>query len=246
MNTKIKYLIFTLTLIAFIALCVFLEVNPSPKHQVRVEFISHSPYHLVDGDSIKKMVEKSTDSTHNDSLSHRLLEIEKDIAHNPYIEQALVYADPSGEILVKIKEHTPLYRVIGKNTDYYVSRDGSHMPLLYGQGIDIPLVSGEIDSLSHIDVVSVIDAMTKDPFFQDIFMGIDISRYNKGNGHGYTLTASTRLQDIKVILGDGSYIDEKIENFKALYTYLIKEDRLKEYKIVNLEFVDYLVLQRKK
>ena len=56
----------------------------------------------------------------------------------------------------------------------------------------------------------------------------------------------TPLQDIKVILGDGSYIDEKIENFKALYTYLIKEDRLKEYKIVNLEFVDYLVLQRKK
>lgn len=246
MNIKIKYIIFTLSVIAFISLCIFLEINDRPSRNVNIEYVARSPYKMIETDSIKSFIDKVIASTPADSLSISLLKAEETINQNPYIEKAEVYLEPSGQILARISEQLPLYRVVGDSIDYYNSRNASRMPLKKGINVNVPFVSGDIDSLSHIEVVRVLDAMQEDPFFCDVFMDIDVKRYNKGEGYGYTLTASTRLEGIKVILGDGTFIEEKIENFKALYSYLTRDDKLKEYKVVNLEFVDYLVLQRKK
>ena len=40
-------------------------------------------------------------------------------------------------------------------------------------------------------------------------------------------------------------LDVKLDNFRVIYSYLYDQNRTGDYKVVNLEFVNYLICQKK-
>ena len=73
-----------------------------------------------------------------------------------YIEKAEVYLEPSGQILARISEQLPLYRVVGDSIDYYNSRNASRMPLKKG----INVLSENLPTQTMKEAVELCEAET--------------------------------------------------------------------------------------
>ncbi|MDD4820177.1 MAG: hypothetical protein PHD21_05015 [Flavobacteriales bacterium] len=245
MNIKLKYIISIVSVLAFIGLAVFLENKTSNTKAVRTQVMQASGYGFADVDAIRSLVEKNTNDVQSDSLSKRLFSIEDKITKNPYIERSVVYLQPSGEILVQLWEEIPLARVINDSVNYYLCTSGKNMPVKVGVGASVPMVFGRVNKDNVDGVKSLLASVKGDSFFNKIFVGLRINTFPTKKGSGYCYTVDTRLDGLKVIFGDQRDMTVKMDNFKIIYNYLSEQDRIKEYKSVNLEFVNYIICTKK-
>lgn len=65
------------------------------------------------------------------------------------------------------------------------------------------------------------------------------------DGNVYDYAVYTRSPGFKVVLGTTEDLDVKLDNFRVIYSYLYDQNRTGDYKVVNLEFVNYLICQKK-
>lgn len=92
--------------------------------------------------------------------------MEQHIARSPYVERAMVYRRPSGEVRVDLWEEQPSFRLVTDTGNYYVSRKDRLMPVRAGVGVDVPLVSGQVDREAFPKVREVIARVEQDDFFR--------------------------------------------------------------------------------
>jgi len=110
---------------------------------------------IIDVDNTHKFIDKETvekmlitnsvniDSCIIDNLNFG--EIEKIIESNPYIKQADVYSNFSGQVFIRLKQRNPVMRVITKNnTHYYIDDECKLMPVCTNYSANVIVVSGEI------------------------------------------------------------------------------------------------------
>ena len=245
MSKKVKYALFFLALAAFVAFSVLMEVAGLGPSRVKVEIKQSSGYGFVDAEALKKYVLEKVDGLSGDSLSKRIFSQEKKISQNPYIEKVVVYAQPSGDIRVELWEEIPVFRLVTDTGNYYVSRRDKMMPVKAGTGVDVPVVSGQADKKSFPDIRWLISALKEDKFFSSQTVGIEVSRRKKKDGNVYDYAVYTRSPGFKVVLGTTEDLDVKLDNFRVIYSYLYDQNRTGDYKVVNLEFVNYLICQKK-
>lgn len=245
MGKKVKYALFFLSLAVFAAFCVLMEAAGGGPSRVRVDVKQPSGYGFVDAAALKKYVLEKIDGLSGDSLSHRIFSEEKRISKNPYIEKVVVYAQPSGDIRVELWEEIPVFRLVTDTGNYYVSRRDKMMSVKAGAGVDVPVVSGQADRKSFPDIRTMISALQGDEFFSSQTVGIEVSRRRKKDGNVYDYTVFTRSPGFKVVFGTTEDLDVKLDNFRVIYSYLYDHDRTGDYKVVNLEFVNYLICQKK-
>lgn len=244
MSKRVGYLIFALTAVAFIVFAVMMERAGAGASHVKVDVKQSSGYGFVDIEALKAYVEKNLSKVSPDSVSGRILPIEKHVSRNPYIEKTLVYRQPSGDVKVELWEEQPSFRIVTDSGNYYVSRVGNIMPVKAGIGVDVPLVYGRAEKGSFPGVKEVIRRVERDDFFSTQAIGIQVSRRFKNGKAVYDYAVDTR-SGMKVMLGMAEDMDVKFENFGIIYAYLYSAGKTDDYKVVNLEFGNYLICQKK-
>lgn len=259
-----KVLQIVVLLLVFAGFCVIVGFAMVDQESVRCTSInitirdSEKPG-FINKTDIRKIIFDEFDSLTGQYLKNiNTDEVEKLLLRNPYIADARVYSTVKGEIFIDLVRHEPLVRVINQdNEGYYLSKNGTPMPLRRVFIPKLPVASGYIsEKLSNISgqkfminnadvrnspllgkIHHVAEELTKNDFMNRYITQIYVDE--KGQ---FELTPSDGK--FNIILGDASDVPVKFENFIAFYQGVALKMKADSISSVNLKFINQVVCKK--
>ena len=220
------------------ALVVFLYSFTSERNKKRkitkidVEFIDENRPFVALNTVNKLLIQSQDNITSINKETLDLKEMENRLLKNPMIRDAHVYLSVDGVLGAKIEQRTPIARVAG-SPDYYLDTDGKKMPLSKMYTARVPLINGNL-KFNFEKVTELLLKINEDPFMKNSVVGLKVLVDKK-------IILQLRKQVFKVHLGEVEGIEKKFQNFKAFYQKSKQDNTLKEYKLVNLEYLSQVV-----
>ena len=222
-----------------LGLVVFLYAFTNARNKSRVvakpivEFLGSDNLYLTH-DNVSKLLIQNYGGVKNVPKETLVLnELEKALKSNPMIKTAEVYVAVNGKLNAEIEQKTPIARV-STNASYYIDDEGSSMPLSKNYSARVPLVTGYVEKNNLKKVFKIARKINKDEFLKkhvfEIHQDINMNLYLR-----------LRKCDFIVQLGDGEFLDKKINNLKAFYKQNQKNNTLNKYSQVNLQFENQVI-----
>lgn len=163
--------------------------------------------------------------------------LEKALTSNLMIKEAQVFIDVDGKITAEIEQKKPIARV-STNASYYVDDTGSYMPLSTNYTARVPLVTGTVYKNDLTNVFTIASKIQQDKFLKNHVVEIH-------QNEDKSIDLKFRLNDFIIQLGSVKSLDKKINNLKAFYQKAMKDQTLKEYRVVNLKFDNQVICTKK-
>lgn len=238
MLKKIKWNDVRLILI-FVLVC-FLYSFASNKNQerreleIRIDFIGEDNVYITNTE-LHSLVDEKLSFKNNLMKDYEVLnDIEIYLNKNAMIESAQVYKTVSGILVNEVKQRTPIGRVFDKGQVYYMDSNGKIMPRSKNHSARVPIVTGEINETTLKDVNLILSKIHQDEFLKKSIVGIDIFPYRN-------IILTDRNFNFKIVFGKAVDIDRKFNNYKAFIQHSLQDTIIKNYKEVNLNFIQQVV-----
>ena len=165
-----------------------------------------------------------------------LKEVEERLLKNQMIHSAEVYITVDGILGAKIKQRTPIARVVDTQ-DYYLDTEGEKMPLSSVYTARVPIVTGAV--MEHAKpLTDLLFQINQDQMFKSSVVGLDVLEDG-------TLKMRIRKQDFIVLFGTTDNAALKFQNYKAFYQKIKQDSMLANYKTVDLRFGNQVVATKK-
>ncbi|WP_336067256.1 cell division protein FtsQ/DivIB [Mesoflavibacter sp. CH_XMU1404-2] len=226
-------------MIVLLILVVFLYAFSSARNSKRlvsqpnIQFIGNKNLFITQEAVSKLLIQNQQGITNVPKETLDLNGLESTLNKNPIIEFAEVYVNVEGKLTAKVKQKTPIARVLGNNS-YYIDSNGGVMPLSKNYTERVPFVTGFVKK-SNLDIVyKVADYVLKDEFLKQNVIEI---HQNKNN----SIDLKLRQTKFVVHLGQIKQLEKKISNLKAFYIKATKDKVLDKYSKVNLQFGNQVV-----
>lgn len=168
----------------------------------------------------------------------------------PSVKEATVYKTVDGCVKVKVRQRSPLFRVITKNHgSYYVDNEGGRMPLSNQYTARVPVITGNID----VPFASAESTEREKELIQSCF---DLIKYFEGNSfwssqaEHFVVDANgdfvmiPRVGRAEIIIGDETELDSKLRRLKAFMKEMSHKNNLNKYKRINVKYRDQVVCER--
>ena len=101
-----------------------------------------------------------------------LHKLEAIVQGHPMVEQASVFFTVDGLLKTKIKQRTPIARVITNYKSYYIDTQAKIMPLSVNHSARVMLISGDVKEEDCEDIHFLVTTIMNDDFFNSLFIGI--------------------------------------------------------------------------
>ncbi len=187
--------------------------------------------------SVNKLLIQNEDNVTSIAKERVVLNtLENALNANEMIQHAEVYLTVDGRLGAKIKQRTPIARVI-KNRSFYIDLEGRVMPLSPSFSARVPMVTGTIDTKNVADIHTLAKYI-----YQDEFLKKNVTEIHKA-GNAFELRL--RVDDFSVTVGKAEELEKKFNNFKAFYQKAMKDKNLDTYKKVDLQFNSQVVCTKK-
>lgn len=167
-----------------------------------------------------------------------LHKLEAKIQSHPMVESASVYLTVDGFLKTKIRQRTPVARVVDDNRSYYIDRQAKTMPLSDNFSARVLLVSGRVKEENNADIQELASAILDNEFLKGQIIGIEKKPKNE-----YVL--DTRVGDQKIILGKIENLDHKFKNLSAFYLKTMADSTIYKYDSINLKYNKQVVCTNK-
>ena len=161
--------------------------------------------------------------------------IESIVDNNSYVDKSEVSLSFSGNLVLKIKQKTPVGRVISENEMFYVDKDLRKMDLSKYQSARVPIVIGFENEISRSYLKKVFEHIDDDTFLKQNISKIIINSPN-------SISLKLRAFDLTVKIGDRRNLKSKFLKLKAFYTMANAKKNLMEFKQINLQFDKQVVV----
>ena len=161
--------------------------------------------------------------------------IENIVDNNSYVDKSEVSLSFSGNLVLKIKQKTPVGRVISENEMFYVDKDLKKMDLSKYQSARVPIVIGFENEISRSYLKKVFEHIDDDTFLKQNISKIIINSPN-------SISLKLRALDLTVKIGDRRNLKNKFLKLKAFYTMANAKKNLMEFKQINLQFDKQVVV----
>ena len=161
--------------------------------------------------------------------------IENIVDNNSYVDKSEVSLSFSGNLVLKIKQKTPVGRVISENEMFYVDKDLRKMDLSKHQSARVPIVIGFENEISRSYLKKVFEHIDDDIFLKQNISKIIINSSN-------SISLKLRAFDLIVNMGDQRNLKNKFLKLKAFYTMANAKKNLMEFKQINLQFDKQVVV----
>jgi cell division protein FtsQ len=220
--------------------------------EVRIDYKDSDP--LVDEKMILKSVRSSFDSIVGKKISElNLVEIEKLVQQNEFLEYAEVFYSLTGQLKIKVIQKQPLLRVINAhNHNYYIDVSGDAMPVRQGFSSRVLVVSGHIpyvysDTLNLIknenfpilkDLYQLALHIKNDPFLNPLIEQIYVNQEKE-----FELVPKIGKHIIQ--FGDISDMETKFWKLIVFYQNGMGKAGWSAYNTINLKFRDQVVCAKK-
>ncbi|CEN52894.1 cell division protein FtsQ/DivIB [Capnocytophaga canis] len=223
-------------LLIIILLPLFLQIFASMRHanrsvkEVNVNHLSDEQF--VTDESIRRILLKDPQALTPLQLVD-LKDLEETLNNHQMIEKAEVFYTIDGVLEATVKQRQPIARIYENGAFSYMDSQGKLMPLSNIYSARVPLVYGNAQKFWET-TYQLVQFIKKDDFLTKNITEIKVT--NKGDYY-----FRLRIPNFVVIFGKYENIEQKKANLKAFYRQMEKDDRLNDYKIVNLKYANQVV-----
>ncbi len=176
-----------------------------------------------------------TSSIQKDKVDLNTLETVLD--DHEMIEKAQIFSTADGFLNMRITQKTPIVRVITDVDSYYLYSKGDRMSLSENFSARVPLVVGAISEENCKSYLKLFNEIKNDDFLSKNITAAKIMP--SGN-----VVLTNRSYDYKIVFGKPKNEERKLKNYKAFYHQAIKDTLIKNYKEVNLMFIQQVVCKK--
>ncbi|HKK47004.1 MAG TPA: cell division protein FtsQ/DivIB [Balneolaceae bacterium] len=163
----------------------------------------------------------------------------------PYVKQADISVEPSGNLLINIKERQPIAMLVDGNQKIFVDEDGVRLPLKLKSSVDVPILYGfsakpigdTISSKGYKTVAEFLKEVKERPVSNATISEV---AWTKDEG----VVAVTNQNSVKLIFGNGGF-DKRLRNWEAFYGQVVKEKGIKKMRSIDLRFEGQIVTREK-
>jgi len=204
---------------------------------IRIDFQGDSKmfltHQMVNNLLIQNLKQSSTFKKEQLDLKY----LESVLQKHPFIEKAEVFTSEDGMLITKIKQRSPIARVVNDNRNFYVDKNGSVFEMSDVYSARVPLVKGNLNGYFKKGFVKTFRAIDEDDFLKKNIIAVEI--FDNGS-----MKMLTRSHDYEIMFGRPVLIDKKFKNYKAFYQYAQKDTLLDKYKSINLMFTQQVVCSK--
>jgi cell division protein FtsQ len=191
----------------------------------------------------------STENLRGASMSKvNLKNIEKKIKSEPFIQDADLYSDLKGNLVVKVALRRPIARITRNDgPDGYIAEDGTVMPVSERYNTRVILLSGNYvrtilqqDNINSTEegkkIMTLIQTINEDDFWRAQIAEMEINSHAK-------ITFFPQVGDEKIEFGKADNIELKLSKLMIFYKEILPRVGWNKYNRVNLEYEGQIVAE---
>jgi len=227
-----------------LALVVFLygfshQKNSSKKvNKINISFIEGTNL-FMDYEMVNKLLIQNGETIKNkDKSVIDLHQLEANVLSHPMVEDASVYLTVNGLLNAKIKQRTPIARIVTSNKSYYVDKQAKTMPLSPNYSARVLLISGNVKQENIKEIHQLANKIKADAFLTKQLIGVEVLPNNE-----YVLLP--RVGNHNIELGEISNLNEKFKKLKAFYKKAFVDSTIENYTTLNLKYKNQVVCTKK-
>jgi len=205
--------------------------------------------HFLDEADVLKLVESAGLGIRGVSLNKiDLKQIEDRIKSDRHIQDAELFGDLKGNLIVNVKLRRPVARIIQSDApDAYISEEGVIMPVSEKYTSRVMLVSGpfvkqllESEDLNTTEagkqLMEMIAFVNEDEFWKAQVAQLDID-------HNGEITILPQMTGQRIEFGKPENMEEKFRKLMIFYKEILPQRGWTKYERVNLEFEGQIIAE---
>lgn len=265
MKRPVLYIIIAVLLVGgVIALQVVRKNSTIRGLEVRID--TGGPHTLLSPKEVEKMVVASWPDLYSRNVKNiDKKELRDIIMESPYVKNADVSVSNGRKVAVVIKQRQPVVRMFCGGKEFYISHEGTYMPLtqqhychlLIGSSTrDLPWGSYDPHQLTLAEpwpdtvatntaVEGVRQVWTLAKYLYDNPQYGDVFDQASLNDEG-DLVLVPKLGNITIVVGDTSRLDEKFKDLWAFFEQGIGQVGWDAYSLISLKYKGQVVGRRRK
>lgn len=177
-----------------------------------------------------------------------LKQIEKRIRMNRFVDDAQLYSDLKGNLVVKATLRRPVARLVRNDgPDGYIAEDGTVMPVSDKFTTRVVLISGsyimgllQLENLNKMEetqkLMTMLDIIREDEFWRAQIAQLDID--SKGN-----ITIFPQVGGQVIEFGKAENLETKFRKLRIFYKEILPQRGWNTYKRVNLEYEGQIIAE---
>jgi len=242
--------------IAALLAVVFLLIAFSEKKQgsiavkdivIKIENIEGNQF--IDDSDIVDLMQLDEENIKGASLEKlNMKQIEKRIKMNRFIDDAQLYSDLKGNLVVKATLRRPVARLVRNDgPDGYIAEDGTVMPVSDKFTTRVVLISGsyirgllQLENLNKTEetkkLMTMLDMIRKDDFWSAQVAQLDID----SKGH---IDIMPQIGGQVIEFGTADDLERKFKKMKIFYKEILPQRGWNTYKRVNLEYEGQIIAE---
>jgi cell division protein FtsQ len=193
------------------------------------------------------LLQKNTGEVNINAIHEALMQIGA-------VKEARVFVSADGRCIVKLKQRTPLARIINQGgPGFYIDREGFTMPLSSRYTARVPVYTGYIsEKLLEKSITELAGdaAWSKSSKLDDIYQ---LTNFINGNPFleaqvehvhitsGGKFEIIPRVGNHRILVGDVTNLETKFKKLMAFYAETVHKADLNDYSVINLEYTGQVV-----
>lgn len=253
---KLKFNIKREIKIATIIIVVFVLIAFSERKQgavavrdivIKIENIEGNQF--IDEDDIISLMQLNEENLKGASLSSiNLKQLEKRLKMNRFIDDAQLYSDLKGNLVVKATLRRPVARLVRNDgPDGYIAEDGTVMPVSDKFTTRVVLISGsyirgllQLENLNKNEeakkLMDMLNIIRNDNFWRAQIAQLDID--SKGN-----VSMLPQIGGQVIEFGTADNIATKFKKLKIFYKEILPQRGWNTYQRINLEYEGQIIAE---
>ena len=215
--------------------------------QIKIQNVHEN--HYLDEQDVMNLTQLNINNLKGSSINTlNFRDIEKRIKRYPFINDAELYSDLKGNLIVKVELRRPIARITRNDgPDGYIAEDGTIMPVSEKFTSRVLLISGPFvrqlldqrnvnDTEEGRKLMQVITTIHEDQFWNAQIAQLDIESKCK-------ITILPQVGDESIEFGIPENIEVKFRKLKIFYKEILPRVGWNKYNRVNLEFEGQIVTE---
>lgn len=245
---EIRIVAIVVMLFALIAFTERMKGNATVRTvQVTLENVHEN--HYLDEKDIYRLMGLDMEMLKGADLSKvNFSEVERRIRQSPYVDNAELFSDLKGNLMVKVSLRRPVARMVWNDgPDAYIAEDGTIMPVSPKFTSRVLIVSGKLVP-SLLKVSNILDVeegrelmLMLNTIHEDSFWNAQIAQIDLDSKARATLFA--QVGDERIEFGKPEDLDVKFRKLKIFYEEILPRVGWNKYDRINVEYHGQVVAE---
>jgi cell division protein FtsQ len=185
-------------------------------------------------------------------------EVEALFSENPYIKKIEVYTTLDGVLSIRVRQRTPVVRVIASNgAGYYLDKDGYILPASRKFTPYLLVANGSFFVGDQFTRSTCLDSIPDKKFYKSWFEVLELAHFINGNSFWRSqivqlyLNSNQEFEIIprvgahQIILGRAEGYESKFSNLEILYEEGLKKEGWNNYQKIDLRFKNQVICTKR-